>query len=93
MHFRDQMTPNSRAKPAGVREAEIWAKVDGTAPSDGSGCVYLGSDSATPYNAVFEPEKAGKPVWFCLRWKNTRGEVGPWGPVFATMVPGAGGGE
>src|SRR6185295_8891104 len=43
VHFRDQLTPDSRAKPPGVREAEIWAKVDGPAPLNGSGCVYMGS--------------------------------------------------
>jgi hypothetical protein len=91
--FRDQLTPNTKAKPAGVREAEIWSKVDGTAPADGSGCAYMGSDGATPYLAVFDVAQAGKPVWFCLRWKNTRGRTGPWGPVFATMVPGTGGGS
>jgi hypothetical protein len=88
LEFRDQATPDSKAKPGGVREAEIWSKVGAPAPADGSACVYMGSGGSTTYLTVFDEADGGKPCWLCLRWKNARGEAGPWGPVFATKVPG-----
>ncbi|HLX60431.1 MAG TPA: hypothetical protein VKX17_04025 [Planctomycetota bacterium] len=91
VEFRDQAAPNTKTKPVGVREAEIWTKVGAPPPLDGGECVYLGAASASPYLAVFDLADAGKQCWLCLRWKNARGDPGPWGPVFATMVPGGGG--
>src|SRR6185295_16147536 len=41
VEFRDVTTLDSKAKPAGVREAEIWSKVGGPAPADGGTCVYM----------------------------------------------------
>jgi hypothetical protein len=36
IHFADSTTPTSKAKPAGMRGAQVWLKV-GTAPSASEG--------------------------------------------------------
>lgn len=87
VEFRAQSSPHSKAKPAGVHHTEIWGKVGGPAPIDGSQCAYMGSDTTTPYSAVFQPGDEGKPVFYCLRYVNAKLEAGPWGPVFQGMVP------
>lgn len=87
LEFRDQGTPSKRAKPSGVTGAEIWCKVGAPAPIDGTGCTFIGLDTRTPYLAEFDPEDSGKAVWYVLRWVSTTGEPGPWGPVFAAVVP------
>lgn len=87
IEFRDQSTPSKRAKPAGVTGAEVWCKVGAPAPVDGTGCTFLGLDTRTPYLAEFDTEDSGKAVWYVLRWVSTTGQPGPWGPVFAAVVP------
>jgi hypothetical protein len=67
--------------------AEVWCKVGALAPVDGTGCTFLGIDTRTPYLAEFDPEDSGKAVWYVLRWVSTTGQPGPWGPVFAAVVP------
>lgn len=86
--FRDESTPDSAKKPDGVRECEIWFKVSETQPANTGDYEYLAGDSATPYIAVFAQPDAGKTVWYLLRWKNTRGEFGPWSFPASAKVPG-----
>jgi hypothetical protein len=30
---------------------------------------------------------SGKTVYFCLRWENTKGEGGPFGPIKQAVIP------
>lgn len=92
IEFRDAATPDSKAKPAGVVGAQIYVKVGGTTPpiNGDDGMTFAGLDTRTPYLANFAPADAGKNVYYCLRWQNTRGETGPWGGVFMSVVPAVG---
>ena len=36
---------------------------------------------------IFQPEDAGKTVYFCIRYENSKGEAGTWGPVFSALIP------
>jgi hypothetical protein len=35
----------------------------------------------------FPAEDSGKTVFFCIRFENAKGEPGPWGPIFSTIIP------
>ena len=35
----------------------------------------------------FAPEDSGKTVFFCVRYENAKGDRGPWGPIFFTVIP------
>jgi hypothetical protein len=35
----------------------------------------------------FAQEDSGKTVYFCIRYENAKGESGPWGPVFSSVIP------
>lgn len=78
IHFFDEATPNSKAKPAGVRACELWCKIGGAPPVDASELLYLATDTKSPYIAHFEGATAGQTVHYWLRWVNTRNEPGPW---------------
>jgi len=88
IHFSDEASPRSKAKPAGVHGCEIYMKIDGEAPKDVSELTYVATDTATPYVVKFDGTKAGKMVYYWLRWVNTRGETGPWSITINAMVMG-----
>lgn len=88
IHFSDEASPRSKAKPAGVHGCEIYMKTDGEAPKDASELTYVATDTATPYVVKFDGAKAGKMVYYWLRWVNTRGETGPWSFTINAMVMG-----
>jgi hypothetical protein len=35
----------------------------------------------------FAQEDSGKMVYFCIRYENAKGEPGPWGPMFSSIIP------
>jgi hypothetical protein len=35
----------------------------------------------------FPAEDSGKTVFFCVRYENAKGESGPWGPLFSSVIP------
>jgi hypothetical protein len=88
IHFADEAGGRSKAKPEGVHGCEIYMKLDGEAPKDISDMVYVATDTATPYTLNFDVDKAGKPVYYRLRWVNTRGQAGPWSAIVSAVVPG-----
>ena len=36
---------------------------------------------------TFEPEDSGKKAFFCIRYENSKGKTGPWGPLFWAIIP------
>ena len=88
IHFADDASARSKAKPEGVHGCEIYMKVDGDAPKDSTELNYVATDTATPYVLKFDGNKAGKMVYYWLRWVNTRGECGPWSIAVNAMVMG-----
>jgi len=86
VHFRDDQTPNSKAKPAGVRGAEIWMKIGDPAPASQNELHFITLDSRTPHTINFESVDAGQTVHYWLRWVNTRNEPGPWGNPVSAMI-------
>ena len=35
----------------------------------------------------FHPNDSGKTAYFCIRYENSKGAAGPWGPVAAAVIP------
>lgn len=88
IHFFDESTPKSKAKPDGVRACEIRMKIGGAPPVDSSELTYLASDTRSPYIVHFNGEDAGKMAHYMLRWLNTRNEPGPWSETISVTISG-----
>jgi hypothetical protein len=86
--FRDESSPTSRAKPKGVRGAEIWMKVGGNPPANEKELRFVTLDTRTPHVIDFEPAEANQTVYYWLRWISTRGEQGPWSAMVQATVVG-----
>ncbi len=84
--FYDNVLPG-KAKPAGVKGAEVWVKIGGEPTLNEEDYRYLATDTATPYLAVHKAENVGKQAHYLLRWVNSKGETGAWSnPVSATIT-------
>jgi len=88
IHWRDESMPNSKAKPTGVRGAEIWVFIGPTPPSDPAQAHFVALDTATPYLLEHNPSDAGKLAHYLLRWVNTRSEPGPWSETISATITG-----
>lgn len=86
IHFFDEGSQKSKAKPEGVRGCEIWCKIGGEPPLDYSETKYLATDTKTPYIAHFEGADGGKTAHYMLRWVNTRNEPGPWSETISVTI-------
>ena len=84
--FSDETTPNSRAKPDGIRGCESWVKVGGDAPASPSELTFLALATASPHVADYDGSDAGKTAHYMLRWANTRGEQGPWSQTVSATI-------
>ena len=78
--------PTTKAKPAGVRGAEIYCAIATTAPADPAAYRFLALDTATPYLIEHAPADGGKTAHYLLRWVNTRGEAGPWSETVSATI-------
>ena len=85
VRYRDSGT-ETKAKPKGVHGAEIKWIISDERPMVEE-LINSAFDTRTPYTIDFEDSQRGKRVWICLRWENTRGEKGPWGPMVNAIIP------
>jgi hypothetical protein len=86
IHFYDDETLR-KAKPEGVRGAEIrWAILD-EPPIKENDLTQSVFDTHTPHTLVFNENHRGKTIYLCLCWENTRGQKGPWSDIQAAIIP------
>jgi len=87
IHFMDEATPNRRGKPSGVTGCEICLRLGGN-PKSKNPKEYLLLDvpSASPYVVKHENSAGGEVAHYMLRWKNRRGDRGPWSQVYSATV-------
>jgi hypothetical protein len=84
--FADELTTTSKAKPAGVRGAQIWVKIGDPPPTDPNELTFLATDTRTPYVTNFDGADANKVAHYMLRWESTRGETGPWSETASATI-------
>ena len=84
--YRDESTPTSRAKPAGVREIEVWCKIGSPAPADASECKLVGTSSGKSLLVAYVGADAGKSAYYMARWKNAHAEFGPWSETVVATI-------
>jgi hypothetical protein len=49
IHFKDELTPNSKKKPDGVLGVEIWCALGPNPPADAGACVFVALDTSSPH--------------------------------------------
>ena len=87
IHFFDQGSKKSKAKPKGQHGSEIKWAILSAPPVDVADLIHSSFDTHTPFTLEFEGHERGKTVYFCLCWENTRGEKGPWSEIQSAIIP------
>jgi hypothetical protein len=86
-YYEDNAT-HRKAKPAGVHGVEVrWAVFDAIREVHIDDLVHSSFDTRTPLILEFADEQRGKVLYYALRWENTRGEKGPFGPIENVIIP------
>jgi hypothetical protein len=87
--YRDQnSTPKSRMKPAGVTALEVHVLAAATAPASAEATPFFGDVTRTPFALDFEEADVGKTAFIYARWKNRKGQTGPWSALSQFVIPG-----
>ncbi|MBI5214868.1 MAG: hypothetical protein HY960_03885 [Ignavibacteriae bacterium] len=86
IHFFDETTPKSKAKPKRVLGCMIYKKVGGPAPIDESEMSFLVLDTATPYVVTFNASDIGKTVYYLGWWQNPTGQAGPKTEIVSAVI-------
>jgi hypothetical protein len=76
-----------RAKPEGQIGVEVLWVISHEKPSGIEQLIHSVFDTRSPIDLEFSEEDRGKTVWFVIRWENTRGEKGPWSPMYSAIIP------
>lgn len=85
--YRDQnSTPKSRSKPVGVKFLELHVLAGTTAPATAEATPYNCDVTRTPFVLNFSEADAGKTAFIYGRWKNTKGQVGPWSAMSQFVI-------
>jgi hypothetical protein len=88
IHFYEDTGAHRKAKPAGVHGAEIrWQVFDTQQEVHLDELINSSFDTNSPLTLEFNDRQRGKVLYFALRWENTRGEKGPFGPILNAIIP------
>jgi hypothetical protein len=90
LKIADETDPTRRARrPEGVAECEVRMVVqahDEMVPADPLKMPIIAMSSKTTVTQAFSGEQACKTAWYCARWRNSRGETGPWSQMVSATI-------
>jgi hypothetical protein len=75
--YADTATPDSKAKPFGASELQLFMAVGTTESAPLSEAAFLGKFTRNPIQVDFTEAQDGKIATFYGRWASVRGETGP----------------
>lgn len=87
--FREQTTPDTRAKPDGVRGVQVWMCIlpkDAPTPRDNQGMTFLAEPRKLSRTVEFALADAGKYAWYLARWTDLAGNPGDWSEPESRMI-------
>jgi hypothetical protein len=83
--FMDSKT-KKRARPKGVRGAEVLSVLGGSAPTADKDFIVSDFTNTSPIKLEFDIADRGKILYFHVRWENTENKKGPWSPIYTTVI-------
>ena len=83
----DPSRRSGKGKPAGVTSCEVFVAVADQAPKNPEDYRLAAIATRDHVDVTFKSDEGGRTAHYLLRWVNTRGESGPWSPVFSGTIP------
>lgn len=78
LRFVDSETPDSRGKPYGVKQMQLFYHVGEAPATQPEEAKFHGLHTKSPIGIGFDPDDVGKKVTYFSRWCTIKGETGPW---------------
>ena len=78
LRYADSDTPDSRAKPFGCSELQLFRGVGTEENMPLAQCQFYGKFTRNPIDVTFDEADDGKIATYYARWATQRGGVGPW---------------
>ena len=78
LRYADTTTPDSKAKPFGASELQLFVAIATTEPAPVADARFYGKFTRNPVAVQFDESDDGKIATYYARWASVRGEVGPW---------------
>jgi len=82
----DQNTPDTRGKPAGVTQLQLYRFIGTTTPTGPGDADFYGVFTKQPMAVNFVSGDNGKNCWYWARWQTRTGLVGPWSTTIMQVV-------
>ena len=76
----------SAGKPAHVVGFEIWRRIGGFTEPTFKEMHLVELAIRSPHTLEYDFSERSQPVWYALRWVNTRGEKGPWNEFISAII-------
>lgn len=87
VRFVDSTTPDSRQKPYGVRQLQLFVHVGDEPLTIPEQAKFHGLYTRSPIGIAFDADDVGKQASYVARWCTMKGEVGPWSsPVHMSIA-------
>jgi len=78
LRFADTNSPDSRAKPHGASELQLFRAVGTVESAPLADAQFYGKFTKNPIPVEFDETDDGKMATYYARWASARGETGPW---------------
>ena len=78
LRYADTTTPDSKAKPFGATELQLFRAIGTEEPAPLSAAQFYAKVTRNPVAVEFSEADDGKIATYYARWASARGEVGPW---------------
>lgn len=88
LRYADASTPDKRAKPAGATGLLLFVAYGPTVPTDPETAKFVGLFGRQPMLVDHAAENAGKTAYYCARWTNSKGQMGPWSGWVHLIIAG-----
>jgi hypothetical protein len=93
MRYADSATPESRSKPHGVQQLQLFVAIGTERISDPEQARYLAAYTRTPFDVPLRDEDDGLMATYFGRWSTRTALVGPWSEPVSMTVIGSGQGR
>ena len=78
LRYADSTTPDSRAKPFGASELQLFRAISTTENAPLADAKFYAKFTKNPVVVTFDEADDGKVATYYARWAGPRGDVGPW---------------